>query len=508
MKIWIGLLLAACLIVGGCHHHDHDHGDHSGHDHAGHEHGAEENIISYTLWEEGLELFVEFKPLVAGKKKNALRVVITDLIGFKPYNGNLTVHTKGGGNVKAKKKGEGVFEVKLVFKKAGKYDLVFVVGSAANKKSLLLAQLPVAKDAHDVFHINYAGADEQGSIVYQREQAWSGNFDAERAQLRPIGAIIHTSGVIEPSTSDLSSIVAKCDGVVMLRKKNITSGTAVRSGELLFTVTGKGIVQDDLEMNFLKAQSNLDRQKASLDRKKKLLDDNIIGQKEYDQVVNQYELAQAEYDNIQKLFVKGEKRHLITNSAAGFVSQLLVQEGQFVKAGQQLASILKTSRVQVKVDVSPRYRSMLPSVISANFVNPYNDKAYPLSDMEGEIISFGRMTSHKEGHYIPMYFEINNHPDLLPGAMIEAYLLTQPKAEQLTVPLSAVLEEMGSYVVFIQKSAETFEKQVVEVGSNDGKFMQILDGLAVGDRVVTKGALQIKLASMAGVVDPHAGHSH
>lgn len=507
MKILIGLLLVVCLIGFGCQTDDHSGHNHAPDPHEGHDHGDAEEIISYTIWEAGFELFLEFKPLVAGER-TILRTVITNLNDFTAFNGALNVHVKGKSKSKAKKKGKGIFETKLTIKKTGKYDLVFILDDNGSKKSIVLSQLPVAKDDHDIFHISYPGSDEQGSISYQRKQAWMQNFASEKAMLRPIGDIIHTSGIIEPSTADLSSIVAKCDGVVAIRKKNMTSGSAVRRGELLFSVTGKGIVKDDLEMNFLKAKSNLDRQKSSLDRKKTLLDDNIIGQKEYDQVLNQYELAEAEYNNIKKLYTKGEKRHLVTNSSSGFVSQLFIQEGQFVKAGQQLASILKTKRVQVKLDISPRYRSMLPSVINANFINPYNDKAYPLSELDGKIISFGRMTSHEEGHYIPMYFEINNHPDLSPGALIEAYLMTQPKQEQLTIPISAVLEEMGSYVVFIQKSAETFEKQVVEVGANDGKFMQILSGLSIGDKVVTKGALQVKLASMSGTVDPHAGHTH
>jgi len=105
-------------------------------------------------------------------------------------------------------------------------------------------------------------------------------------------------------------------------------------------------------------------------------------------------------------------------------------------------------------------------------------------------------------------FEINNHPDLSPGAMLEVFLMTRPNTQQLSVPLSAVLEEMGSYITFVQKSAESYEKQVVEIGVNDGKVVQILSGLSIGDKVITKGALQVKLASMSGIVDPHAGHNH
>ncbi|BDS13160.1 efflux RND transporter periplasmic adaptor subunit [Aureispira anguillae] len=521
MKSWIILLFVAnLLLIIGCHSHDHEGHDHSGHDHSGHDHGAsssnaheghdhgsEENIITYTLWEGDTELFLEFTPFVVGNS-NSIRAVLTDLNGFKPLDASLEIHIKGKSKITTTAQKKGIFEATLPFKKAGKYDLVFVLGIGSNKQSFVLNQIPVASNKQDAFHLDYPNQDEKGSITFQRDQSWKSNFAVEKVLKRPVGDIIHTSGIIQPSTTDLSSIVAKRDGIVTIRKKNLTSGTAVRAGELLFTITGKGIIEDDLAMNFLKAQSNFDRQKSNLDRKQKLLNDKIIGQKEYDLALNEYELAAAEFDNLKKLFNKGEKRHLATTPSTGFVSQLLVQEGQFVKAGQPLASILKTSRVQVKVDVSPRYRSLLPTVIDANFINPYNDKAYSMSTLEGKIISFGRMTSHAEGHYIPIYFEINNHPDLSPGAMVEVFLMTQPNQEQLAIPRSAIIEEMGSYVVFIQKSAESYEKQVIEIGADNGIITQVISGLELNDKVVTSGALQIKLASMAGTVDPHAGHNH
>lgn len=513
MKVWIGFLLGISLLLASCHSncdHDHEGHDHSGHDHgdhSGHDHGSEKPVITYTLEQEATELFLEFAPFVVNQS-NKLHIVVTNLETIKPIEAAVTVHIKGISKSKAKKLQTGVYEAPLSIKNTKPLDLIVVIDQNGKKQSFTLNQLPVAKDDHDMFHVEYPNADVPGSISFVREQAWITPLEVTTAKTTPVGNIIHSSGLIQPSSSDLSSVVAKSAGIVTIRKKNMTNGTAVRAGELLFTVTGKGIVEDDLEMNYIKAQSTLDRESSNLERKKKLLEDNIIGQKEYDQILNQYELAKAEYDNIEKLFAKGKKRHLVTTTTSGFVSQLLVQEGQFVKAGQPLASILKTSRVQIKIDVSPRYRAMLPSVVDANFVNPYNNNAYSLSDLEGKVISFGRMTSHEEGHYIPMFFEINNHPDLAPGALIEAYLLTQTQHEQLTIPNSAILEEMGSYVVFVQKSAETFEKQVIEKGTTDGKVTQVLKGLKAGDKVIAKGGLQIKLASMNNVADPHAGHNH
>jgi multidrug efflux pump subunit AcrA (membrane-fusion protein) len=107
-----------------------------------------------------------------------------------------------------------------------------------------------------------------------------------------------------------------------------------------------------------------------------------------------------------------------------------------------------------------------------------------------------------------LYFEINNHPDLLPGTLIEVYLSTKANTSQLCIPKSAVLEEMGSQVVFVRRSGGSYDKQVVQLGATDGNYVEVLHGLSEGDYVVSQGALRIKLASMTGTVDPHAGHNH
>lgn len=510
MKKWIGLLWLLSLLLTACHTHDHDcdhdHDHHDDHDHHSHDdHDDHEDIINYTRWNSKVELLAEFEPLVVGA--NNFRLVLSDLTNFQALETTVLITINGKEKVTASSKQKGVYEAILSFSQVGNISLLITTSDASNS-SFSLENLPVAADEKAAHDLIYPDADVLGSIVYQRELAWNSFLKISEVEIRSIGSIIHTSGILEPSNADLFTVVAKSDGVVNIIKKNSTSGTAVRAGELLFTVTGKGILEDDLEMNFLKAQSNLQTQQSNWERKKKLLDEQIIGQKEYDQALNEYELAQAEFDNLKKFFNKGEKRHLITATQSGFITQLAVQEGQFVKAGTPLVTIVQTSRVQIKVDISPRFRAQLASISTAKFVNPYNNKVYNLSDLEGKVSSFGKMTNPENGHYIPLYFEINNHPDLLAGTMIEAYLISQTGKEQLVVPKSAVLEEMGSYVVFVQKNASSYEKQVVEIGNTDGEWLEIISGLSVNDRLVTQGVLQIKLASMAGTVDPHAGHQH
>jgi hypothetical protein len=48
----------------------------------------------------------------------------------------------------------------------------------------------------------------------------------------------------------------------------------------------------------------------------------------------------------------------------------------------------------------------------------------------------------------------------------------------------------------------------VKVGATDGRYVQLLEGVAPGERIVSKGGVMLKLSQGAAALDPHAGHVH
>ena len=77
----------------------------------------------------------------------------------------------------------------------------------------------------------------------------------------------------------------------------------------------------------------------------------------------------------------------------------------------------------------------------------------------------------------------------------------------LALPVTALTEEQGLYFVYLQLDEEGYKKQEVTLGAGNGKEVQILTGLKAGDRVVTKGAYQVKLASASNAIPAHS-HEH
>ena len=68
-------------------------------------------------------------------------------------------------------------------------------------------------------------------------------------------------------------------------------------------------------------------------------------------------------------------------------------------------------------------------------------------------------------------------------------------------------EEEPVQGLFVQREGETFERRAVTLGPRSGDLVQIMEGVKPGDRVVTKGAYLVRLASLSTSVPAH-GHVH
>ena len=190
----------------------------------------------------------------------------------------------------------------------------------------------------------------------------------------------------------------------------------------------------------------------------------------------------------------------------GYLKNIQVKEGDYVSVGQPLATISQNNRLVLRADVSERYYNDLPMIQTANFMTPYDNALYKLSDLRGRLLSYGK-ASDMNSFYVPVTFEFDNKGAVIPGSFVEIFLLTEPMENVLSVPVSALIEEQGVYSVFIRLDEEGYKKQWVTLGANNGSEVQILSGLKPGDEVVTRGAYQIKLSSASNAIPAHS-HSH
>ena len=254
----------------------------------------------------------------------------------------------------------------------------------------------------------------------------------------------------------------------------------------------------------MKAKLAYETAVSEYERAQRLVEDKIISVKEFEQIRLRYETAKTTYEGQAKGMT--EKGAPVVSPINGYLKQLLVPNGSYVEVGQPVAVVTQTRRLQLRAEVSERDYAQLSKVTSANFRPAYTDKLYKITDLNGRLVAYGKSATDMASHYIPVTFEFDNVGDIIPGSYAEVYLLTAPEDGVVSVPVGAITEEQGLYFVYVQVCAEEFMKREVHLGRRNGERVEILHGLHHGERVVTRGAYQVKLASVATAI-PH-GHSH
>jgi RND family efflux transporter MFP subunit len=233
--------------------------------------------------------------------------------------------------------------------------------------------------------------------------------------------------------------------------------------------------------------------------------DQIISVKEFEQIQSRYATARTVYEAQASQRSSGGVR--IAAPIGGFVRGMFVRQGEYVAVGQPLVTISQNRRLQLKADIPEKYFKSIRNIRTAHFRMPYEERLYKLPEMNGRLLSFGKATG-TSAFCISVTFEFDNTGDILPGSFAEIYLLSEPQEQAIVIPLSAVTEEQGLYFVYLQLDEEGYKKQAVTLGASNGEAVHILSGLREGERIVTEGAGQVKLAAYASVMPEGHTHNH
>jgi multidrug efflux pump subunit AcrA (membrane-fusion protein) len=109
---------------------------------------------------------------------------------------------------------------------------------------------------------------------------------------------------------------------------------------------------------------------------------------------------------------------------------------------------------------------------------------------------------------VPLWFEVENEDGSLKvGSNARADVRTGEARTGVVIPRSALLDEDGRTIAYVQPEGESFAKRALELGGLDGEQALVLSGIDAGERVVTGAAYQVRLASLSTSLPAH-GHEH
>jgi RND family efflux transporter MFP subunit len=499
-------IVTLLLMLGGCNSkqnsHGHTHDVVGANAEAEHSHGDETGTLSYTLFSDSLELFVEFPALVAGQT-SAFAAHFTNLATYRPLtSGKLTVSLiQGSKGLRSSVEGPaspGIFRPALQPKEAGKGSLIFEMETEKGKTTFNTGELEVFANADEAakMAVEPATGDE---ITFLKEQAWKTDFATSEIVPESFHSVIHTSATVKNQPEGEFSVSSQVGGNVRI---SVVPGQAVTKGELLAFVTGSG-VDGNFTVRMEQMRIDFEKSKADYLRVKPLAEKQVVASRDFLAVKNRY--LQDSVSFFQLANTVSANGFKIVSPASGFLTAVNVTNGQYIGAGQSVVTVSKQEQLLLEAYINQSDFAKAGGIFDANFKTS-EGSTFSMSDLNGTVKSKSAVLASNSARF-PVLFSVNNNGILASGMFLEAFLLTGKKENAIVVPLAALTEEQGFYYVYVQTSGESFVKRQVVPGTNDGFRAEITNGLSVGERIVTKGAFQVKLAAMAGELPLH-GHTH
>ena len=499
-----------------------------------HDHALQERH-QLTMFTDSLEFYVEYPALERGDEAEFL-VHLTRLSNYKPYAEGSVRITLDFGDRKSSGHADtpvipGIWLVAVNPEYSGKCSIIFEYFTQTISEKSLFAEGEVSSHhaethvhddeahSHDAEpHVHDAGSGslqikesmpETKVIVgtpdgtsFTKEQAWKSDFAVELLKLSSFSGIIKAGGEILAMPGEKYYIHAHNAGIVNYSKKNLVAGGQIMKAEEMMRIEGQGLADGNISIVFAEAETRFLQSRSEYERHLRLFRENAISEKQFIETRSAYITDSIRFYNLNKSYAGGGLK--ILSPITGHIHELKVSQGEYVEVGQLIATVSSDKRLLLRADVSQQYFARISDIVSANIRTSYHKKVLDIEELEGRLLAIG--TSVKENNqYLPVYFEAQNNGELLEGAFAEFFLKTSTRENCILVPVPAVLEEQGRYFVFVQVAGETYQKTEIRPGESDGINYSVNGGLSPGDRVVTKGSMLLKAASMSATLP---GHSH
>lgn len=302
------------------------------------------------------------------------------------------------------------------------------------------------------------------STVEAVQQKWKRSVSA-------VGTVVAVQGVM---------VSSEIPGKVV--HFSFESGQCVEEGQILVELDASS------EQAQLKAaESSFRLAQINLDRSRELLARDAVAQSDFDAAEAQAQQAEAQVENLRAILAKKTLR-------APFAGRLGIRQvnlGQFVGSGAPMVSIQSIDPVYVDFYV-PQQR--LASVKEGYEVEV-------TSDLQTEILRGSVSAVAAEIDEATRNVRVRASlpsPDgvLRPGMFVRARVYEPFEAEVTAIPVTSVVYAPYGNSVFVveenEAGATIARQRFIRLGEVRGDYVQVLQGVATGEQVVSNGAFKLR----------------
>ncbi|MBI1224749.1 MAG: efflux RND transporter periplasmic adaptor subunit [Bacteroidetes bacterium] len=261
---------------------------------------------------------------------------------------------------------------------------------------------------------------------------------------------------------------------------NIQEGGAVAKGVLLAK-----LFDEDLQAQLKKLQVQLEIAQKTLERQQELLKIQGISQQEVDLSELQVNNIKADMELVKVNISKTE----IRAPYAGQLGLRNVSLGAYVSPTTLLTTLRQMNRMKLDFTVPEKYGQLFGKGKTVHFTVAGSRRNFSATVLATEMAVAAETRSLKVRASV-----VDSDPALLPGTFAKVLLNTSGTGETLIAPTQAIIPQARGKKVVVFRGGKP-EFQDVETGIRDEDFVQVLNGLSLGDTVVTTGLLAIRPGS-------------
>jgi membrane fusion protein (multidrug efflux system) len=318
-------------------------------------------------------------------------------------------------------------------------------------------------------------------------------------QARDLEERIEATG--EMRAKDSARIAAEVAGRVT--ETPYEEGSRVAAGTIVMRIDPERhrLERDGARAGLAEAEASLKEQQRALDRMRELHAGKVASQERLDQAETATTLGRAKVEETRARLSMAERAHADASVAApfaGLIGRRLVSRGEYVQPGQALFELVALDPIEVEFRLAEKdVARVKPGVPVDVRVAPYPDQIFRAT------VTVVAPTVDPQSRTLRVRAELPN-PDgrLRPGLFARADLGVSQRTGVAMIPEEAVLQRADGAVIFRMNGADRVERRVIEVGIHDGGSVEVLHGLAPGDRVVTRGHTALVDGAMVEVRNP------
>ena len=258
---------------------------------------------------------------------------------------------------------------------------------------------------------------------------------------------------------------------------NLPEGRLVKQGTLLVK-----LFDDDLQASLKKSQTQLDIAVQTQKRQNELIKVSGISQSDYDQAVLQVNSINADIDILKVQIRKTEVRAPFD----GVIGLRSVSVGAEVTPGTPLATIRSTQQLKLDFSVPEKYSSAVKPGTKVKFTVQGDDATHDATVMATEE-GIDVATRNLKARAVVK----NKDAALKPGAFANVELELGKHENALMVPTQAIIPQERNKQLIVAKNGKA-KFVTVTTGVRQASTVEVLDGISVGDTIVTTGLLFLK----------------